>query len=406
MNMRPVTAAELPAFLHSLETAFHEESDDDAVAMMRGVFEPERSLAIFDDGEIVATAGIFTRELTIPGALMSVAGVTTVGVLPTHRRRGLLTQLMRRQLDDVRAAGEPVAALWASEPVIYGRFGYGLASRHASVTVRNGGARLRPGIPAPAGRTVLMAPADAVDRIAPVYDAVRRERVGHLDRSAGWWARRVHDPEAHRDGRGPLRAAVHEAPDGTVDGYVLYGVRVDWNMAGPNSTVVVRELVGATPEATVALWSFLVGLDLTRSVEWWPAAPDEAYGELLEGPDRPQVQVGQNLWIRLVDVDAALAARTYGAPFDVILEVEDAFCPWNAGRHRLGWDGARATCAPTGDDADLALAAGDLGAAYLGGTSLAALAAIGRVRELRPGALDPVAQSFLIAREPWCPEIF
>src|SRR5262245_7761402 len=250
MDMRPVTADEFPAFLRTTEGAFHEPVSEEEIEAWSTVFEPERSLVALDGASMVATAAAFTRELTIPGALMTVAGVTAVGVLPTHRRRGLMTALMRRQLDDVRAAGESVAALWASEPVIYGRFGYGLAARHGSLTLPTGGTGLRPGLPAPTGRTELIEPADAIDRIAPLYDRVRRHRVGHLDRAGAWWQRRVHDPEAHRDGRGPLRAAVHEAPDGTVDAYALYGVRLDWNEGGPNSAVVLRELVADGPEAT------------------------------------------------------------------------------------------------------------------------------------------------------------
>ncbi len=406
MEIRPVNSDEFPAFLRTTEGAFHEDVSDKDVASWAKVFEPERSLAVLEGGAMVATAAALTRELTLPGARMSVACITAVGVLPTHRRRGLLTELMRRQLDDVRAAGESVAALWASEPVIYGRFGYGLAARHGFATVPTTGARLRAGLPTPAGRTVLLEPADAVERIAPLYDRVRRERVGHLDRAGAWWDLRVYDPEAHRAGRGALRAAVHEAPDGTVDGYVLYGVKLDWSEGGPNSVVVVRELVTDGPAAVAGVWSYLLGLDLTRSIEAWPFAPDLPPNEIVEGPQRPRMTLGSNLWVRLVDVGAALAARTYNAPFAVVFEVEDAFCPWNTGRHRLVWDGAVATCEATDDAPDLALGVGELGAAYLGGPSLAALASVGRVRELRAGALDPVSLAFRTAREPWCPEMF
>ena len=166
MEIRPATAEEFPAFLRTTESAFHEDVNDDELARWRTVFEPERSLAVLDGSAMVATAAIFTRELTIPGGLLSVAGVTAVGVLASHRRRGLLTRLMRRQIDDVRAAGEPVAALWASEGAIYGRFGYGLAARHATVALRTAGARLHPDLPAPTGRTTLVEPAEAVPRIA------------------------------------------------------------------------------------------------------------------------------------------------------------------------------------------------------------------------------------------------
>ena len=402
-----MTADEAPAFLKTAEGAFHEDVHPDEAEMWDKLFEPERSLAAFEGGDIVATTAIFTRELTIPGAVVTAAGVTAVGVLPTHRRRGLLTALMRRQLDDVRAAGEPVAALWASEQAIYGRFGYGLAAAHATLTIRTAGTRVHPDLPAPAGRMVIESPADAVARIAPLYDRVRRERVGHLDRAGVWWERRVRDSERLRDGRNALRAAIHEAPDGEVDAYVLYAVKSGWQ-DGPDSTVFVRELLADGPEATAAAWSYMLGLDLTRTLEYWFAAPDLPLADLLSGPNRTRVELGQNLWIRLVDVPAALAARTYAAPVDVVLEVEDAFCPWNAGRYRLaaGAPGSAATCEPSAAPADLALSAADLGAAYLGGTSLAALAGIGRVAELRPGALEAAATAFRGVRAPWCPEIF
>src|SRR3954447_24041427 len=163
MDIRPVTAAESPAFLRTTEAAFHDDVRSEDLKTFSALFEPERSLAAFDGDAIVGTTGIYTRELTVPGAVVRVAGVTLVGVLPTHRRRGVLTDLMRRQLEEGRAAGEPVAALWASESAIYGRFGYGSAARHAAVTLRTTGARLAPGAPPPEGRIVLVDPAAAAD---------------------------------------------------------------------------------------------------------------------------------------------------------------------------------------------------------------------------------------------------
>jgi predicted acetyltransferase len=406
MEIRRATADELPAFLRTIESAFHEDVRADHLEMERTLFEPERSLVVVDDGALIGGGGIYTRELTIPGAVLEVAGVTMIGVLPTQRRRGVLTGIMRRQFDDIRAAGEPVAELWASEANIYGRFGYGLAARHATVTLRTGGARLRPGAPEPSGRMTLLEPADAIPRIAPVYDRVRRERPGHLDRNGPWWPRRMFDPEWRRDGFGALRVAVHEDAGGAVDGWVIYAVRPGWGEDGPNGAVRARELTGATPAATAALWDYVLGLDLTRTVTIDLAAPDEPLATLIEGPQRPRAELSQNLWVRLVDVGAALAARAYGAPLDVVFEVEDAFCAWNAGRWHLETDGAGAACVRTEAPADVALTAAELGAAYLGGTSLAALAAVGRVHELRAGAVEAAALAFRGAREPWCPEIF
>jgi predicted acetyltransferase len=405
MEIRPVTRDEVEAFLRTFEGSFHEDPHPEDIKLFSELVEPERTLVAVDGDAMVATAGIFTRELTVPGGVVPVAGVTLVGVLPTHRRRGLLTRLMRRQLEDVRTAGEPVAALWASEATIYGRFGYGSAARHATVTLGTTGARLAPGVPAAAGRVVLVAPAEAAERIAPLYDRVRRERVGHLDRTAAWWKRRTRDAEHLRGGYQGLRAAIHEDGDGAVDGYALYAVKPDWDN-GPDCRARVRELVADGPAAVSAMWQYLLGLDLVRTIEWPIAPPDVPLGELVTSPQLPRLSVTPNLWIRLVDVPAALAARTYAAPLDVVLEVEDDVCPWNAGRYRLAAVDGRAACERTDAPADLALSARDLGAAYLGGTRLATLAVIGRARELRPGALERASVAFGAAREPWCPEIF
>jgi predicted acetyltransferase len=406
MEIRPITADEIEPFLHATEAAFHEDVHDEDLELFRELIEPERTLAGFDGERMVATAGIFTRELTIPGGVIAMPGVTLVGVQPTHRRRGILTQLMRRQIDDIRAAGEPVAALWASENAIYGRFGYGQAARHASLTLRTTGAHLAPGAPVAEGRVVLAEPAAAVDRIAPLYDRVRRERVGHLDRTPVWWKRRSRDSERFRDGYGALRAAIHETADGTVDGYALYAVKHGWE-DGPDGRARVRELVADGAAAASAMWSYMLGLDLVRAVEWQIAPTDLPLGELVTSPQIPRLVLGPNLWVRLVDVPAALRWRTYASPVDVVFDVEDAFCPWNAGRIRLTADaGGHGSCERTGAEPDIALSATALGAAYLGGTRLAALAFAGRVRELRPGALERASLAFGAAREPWCPEIF
>jgi predicted acetyltransferase len=406
MQIRPVTADEVDPFMRAAEAAFHEDVHEEDLELFSELIEPERTLVAVDGDQMVATTGIFTRELTIPGGVISMPGVTLVGVQPTHRRRGLLTGLMRRQLDDIHAAGEPVAALWASENAIYGRFGYGVSAHHVALTLRTTGTRLAPGTPAPEGRVVLAKPADAVDRIAPLYDRVRRERPGHLDRTPIWWTRRTRDSERFRDGYNALRAAIHEDAGGAVDGYALYAVKSGWE-DGPAGRARVRELVVDGPAAASAMWSYLLGLDLVRAIEWMPAPADIPLGELLTSPQQPVLKLGTNLWIRLVDIAAALPLRTYAAPVDVVFEVEDAFCPWNAGRYRLTADaGGRGTCERTEDDPDIALTAADLGAAYLGGTRLTALAMTGRVRELRAGTLARASIAFGAAREPWCPEIF
>ena len=395
MELRRPSREESDEFGVAVLSAFHREFTDADRARYARIDEPERLLACFDDGRIVGTTAAFTRTLTVPGATVGCAAVTAVSVLPTHRRRGLLTGMMRRQLEDVRDRGEPVAALWASEGTIYGRFGYGVGATETRLVARRPAARLA--VPPPAGEPLRAGPAgEHVEAMRAVHERVRLDRPGMLDRPGPWWQDRLHDPEADRRGAQPLRAVVCD------DGYALYAVRSDWDDDGPAGEVVIRELVAATPAARVVLWAFLLDQDLTRTITWALAPADEPLWLMLADPRALRRTVGDGLWVRLVDVPAALAARTYASEPNVVLEVSDAFCPWNAGRYRLSGDG----CEPTDAQPDLALDVATLGAAYLGGTTLQALAEAGRVRELRPGALERASAAFRGTVAPWCPEVF
>jgi len=395
MEMRPATREEMDDFGRAVMSAFHAELTEEDIRHYERIDEPERTLAWFDDGRLVAGSAIFSRHLTVPGAIVPCAAVTGVGVRPTHRRRGLLTAMMRRQLEEIHARGEPIAALWASEGAIYGRFGYDSAARIGSLTARRPMARLA--VPPPLGDPPRAgAAADHVEHMRAVHDRVRAHRPGMLDRPGPWWDVRIHDPESRRRGAQPLQAVT------VPDGYALYAVRGDRDADGPAGEVVIRELLAATPTARALLWDFLLDQDLTRTITWALAPPDEPLWLMLTAPDAVRVVLEAALWVRVVDVAAALAARTYASDPDVVLDVADAFCPWNAGRYRLA-DGA---CERTDDDADLSVEASALGAAYLGGTTLRELADAGRVAELRPGALERASAAFQSDVAPWCPEIF
>ena len=395
MELRPATRAEYEQFSVAALTAFHRELSDADRERYEKIDEPERSLAWFDDGRIVATTAAFTRTITVPGGTVRCAAVTAVAVVPTHRRRGLLTEMMRSQLDDVRSRGEPVAALWASEGTIYGRFGYGVGTTESHLVARRPAARLA--VQPPAGEPLRAGPAaDHVEAMRAVHECVRLHRPGMLDRPGPWWEDRLHDAEDDRRGAQQLRAVVTE------DGYALYAVKPGWDDDGPAGEVMLRELVAATPAARAVLWAFLLDQDLTRTITWRSAPPDEPLGLMLANPRALRRTVRDALWVRLVDVAAALAARTYAIEPDVVLEVSDPFCPWNEGRYRLTGGG----CEPSDAPADLALDAATLGAAYLGGPTLRALAEAGRVREFQPGAVERASAAFRGAVEPWCPESF
>jgi predicted acetyltransferase len=394
----PISPDEVPAFVEGLYTAFHRDVPPHHIERWQRVLEPERVLALRDRGMIVAGAGIFSRRLTVPGGEVPLAAVTLVAVRATHRRRGMLTTLMRRQLADVHEAGrEAVAALWATEPVIYGRFGYGMAALAAQIEVSKREARLRR---TSAAQVDLLAPADALDAMQRVYEEVRPRVPGMLGRDGPWWQDRLRDHESDREGTQSLRAAV-------VDGaYALFAVKPQFADDRPAGEVVVREVVAADEDGLAAIWGFLLGLDLTTRLTWELAAADDPLPHMVANAQDVRVWVAEALWVRLVDLPRALSERSYGQPFEVVLEVADEVCPWNAGRWALRWDGSTAACARTATPAGLELGAAELGAAYLGGTRLEQLARAGRVRELRGGALAGASRAFQGDRSPWCPEIF
>ncbi|MEV6111333.1 GNAT family N-acetyltransferase [Streptomyces sp. NPDC052109] len=372
----------------------------------RSVTEFERSLAAWDGEEIVGTAGAFSFRMTVPGGTaVPAAGVTMVGVAATHRRRGVLTSMMRRQLDDVRALGEPVAVLTASEPAIYGRFGYAAATFRTAAEIDTSRVTLAlpPGVEDV--RVRYAAPADALDACEAVYAALVPRRPGMLARQPGWERAGLLDPESERGGASALQCAVAER-DGQVTGYVRFSTKIGWGESGHDGTVQLRDLAALDPVTEAALWRFLFGIDLMTTLSVGSRPVDDAWRYLVSDIRRCRPRLRDDAYVRLVDVGTALSARTYQVPVDVVLEVEDAFCPWNAGRWRLTGDPKGASCERTADAADLALSVRELGAAYLGGVTLLSLAAAGRVRELRPGALAEASVAFGSPVAPWLPHGF
>ncbi|MFI6933137.1 GNAT family N-acetyltransferase [Streptomyces sp. NPDC050287] len=381
------------------------ESSDER-ELWRTLTEPARSIGVWDGDACVGTAGAFSFRLTVPGgASVPAAGVTMVSVAATHRRRGLLRSMMRRQLDDVRDWGWPLAVLTASEPAIYGRFGYGAATYGVNIEVDT--SRVRLSVPPGTDdvRLRYAAPADVLDACEAVYARRVPGRPGMPARLPGWERLQVLDPENERDGGSPLQCVVAER-DGEVVGYARFRVRPGWEVSGPKGVVLLKDTEALDPAAHAALWRFLFDIDLTSTVSALGRPLDDPWMSMVSDIRRCGLRVRDSLFVRLVDVGAALEARTYQAPVDVVFEVEDDFCPWNAGRWRLTGDAKGASCVRTTDPADLALSVRELGSAYLGGVSLSSLAAAGRVRELRQGALAEAAVGFGSAVPPWLPHGF
>src|SRR5580658_2940273 len=421
--IRPVTPGEFDDFHRVAMHAFHSSplSVGDRELSLASL-EFDRSLAAFDGQEVVGTAAVYTYQLSVPGhRTLPAAGVTWVSVLPSHRRRGVLSAMMRRQLADVRDRGEPLAVLWASESVIYPRFGYGRAMWHADFTLYRGEGTLARTAPvagtAPADgglRLRLVDPVAAIPELAKVYDTVLPSRPGFIARTESWWQRTVYDPADRRQGTSPLHCVLAE-DDGGPRGYALYSAVNHWDSdtSLPDSTLNVREMVATDAEASAALAADLLSRDLTTEFRLRGRPVDDPLLYQLADPRRARPRLKDALWVRIIDVPGALARRRYSAPADVVLEVRDDLLPANAGRWRLTTgpaapDGAglSATCAPSGSAPDVLLDVTQLGAAYLGGTTLSALAGAGLVTEGRSGAVRQLSTALSWDPAPWCPVNF
>jgi predicted acetyltransferase len=312
---------------------------------------------------------------------------------------------MRRQLDDVHDRGEVIAGLWASESGIYGRFGYGPAAGTVDLSIDRARSEFTHQ-PQRSGRLSLVDKEQALELMPPVYDRIRQGWPGLWGRNQAWWKHLHADLEAWREGASALFFVLHESEAGQPDGYVVYRVKHDWSSAEPSSTLRVRELMAESPEAYAALWRFCLDVDLIAKIEAWPRPEDEPLVYLLADPRRLHRKVFDGLWIRLVDAPVALARRRYATEGTLVLDVRDAFCPWNEGRYELEGGPEGAQCRPTGREPDLVLDAADLGASYLGGTRLQTLARAGRVHEERPGALSRADAMLGWDPLPWCPTVF
>ncbi|WP_127504587.1 GNAT family N-acetyltransferase [Actinoplanes solisilvae] len=379
VRLRAATENDRRAIADHLLYAFNEHKSDELRDLEKKIIEPERSLVVEDGGEIVGSAAVQTRDMTVPGNVIPVAHVTGVAVSPTHRRRGLLTAMMRRQLTDIAGAGrEPVAALWASEAAIYPRYGYGPAVHRLRFDIRSREVKLT-GPAAPAGRFRLIEPKNARADLVAVHEAQRGHRVGWSSRPGYWWDYLLDDGDDQRGGATELRGVLYETADGPA-GYALWRVKNDWTPQGPNSAVRVTELIAGDTGVYAELWRFLLNIDLTRSASYHFATVDEPLQFMVDDPRLLSRTYDDALWVRLVDLPAALEARRYAAPVDVVFEVTDPVLEANSGRWRLVGDQDKASCVRTEEAPDFACGVTELGAAYLGGTALTALAAAGRIQ--------------------------
>ena len=405
IDIRPVPPADLRHWFDAVGESFGEDQGDEQWSYEQRLIEPERVLGAYDGQRLVGGGAAFSFRLTVPGGhAVSTAGVTSVGIMPSHRRQGALRSLMARQLADVRAAGEPVAALWASEGSIYQRFGYGLSTLNGSIDLARDRATFRRP-PALAGTVELRDAESARPDLIAIYDAARAATPGFYERTPEWWSVILDDPQFRRRGATKRRYAIH-VRDGEAVGYAMYRIKNDWTPTGPANALIVVELIGLDAAASEQLWRYVFGVDLMASIQSRLGPADHPLLLMVAEPRRLQLRVGDGLWLRIVDVPAALEARAFAEDGSLVIDVMDEFLPDAAGRWRLTTNEGVATVQPTTDAADLQLESADLAAVYLGGFRMASLARAGRTVECVPGARERADAMFATTVVPWCPEVF
>jgi len=404
-EIRTISSDELEAFRRCQSYAFGNDFNPEHLEIGRPLFEMDRNIAAFDATEMIGTAGIFSFDLTIPGGSIPAAGVTMVSVKPTHRRKGVLTGVMRRQLEMIRDRGESVAILWASESAIYGRFGYGQATQMEITKIPRAYAAIRGDIALPPGRVRALSAEEARATLPPLHERLRVLTPGTVRRTEQWWDIRIfRDIKDYRGGFTENAYVAYEE-SGVAKGYARYRRKGDFDAWIAKGKVAVEEVYAETPAAYIGLWSHLLGLDLVDEIEYEYGAVDEPLRDMLLDSRRTERRHIDAIWLRIVDVEKALSARRYPIAGKLAFEVRDTFLDGTGGRFELeaGPDGA--VCRRTQAAPELVLGAEELGSVYLGGGSLQSLARVGRVTGT-PEAIAHADRLFGWHLQPRCQEGF
>lgn len=395
----------LRAILDLDESAFGEATGESLDVPHIEVLERDRTVLAWDAEQVVGVASAYSLDLSTPGRSVPTAGVTWVGVRPTHRRQGAMRAMLDHLHRQASDRGEPVAALWAAQPAIYQRFGYGVATRlMRTVVPRVAGAFFRAPVD-PSLRLQMVLPADDRPLTQPVYDAVRRSRPGFPSLSERWHRRIVEDLPAHREGASPLRTVV-ALDDSGPRGYVRYSMRPRWTDGVDDGTIQVRHMLATDPAASAALWRYVIDFELSGRVTGWSFPVDDPVQHWLEDPRSGTRQVEDQLYVKLLDVGAALSRRTFTTPVDVVLDIHDDDITENSGRWRVGGDAAGVSCERTTDAPDLTMDVRSLAAAYLGGPTFLDHQAAGWVEEHTRGAASAASAAFQHTPAPFSPYVF
>ncbi len=393
--------AALRAFIKPAITAFADDNSDAQFESDRQTWEVDRLVGAVDGETWVGASGIQSLQLTVPGGEVRAAGITGVGVAPSHRRRGILTRMMRWMLDQAAERGEPVAILHASEGAIYPHFGFGMATLQGRFEAETQYLRFLKAAP-PLGRTRLVDVDEGMQIIPAIYDQVRLGRPGEISRNPAKWRHGMLADDAFRRGElGPKSVVVLEV-GGEPRGFAIYRVKQGWDERGSKYMVTVMEVTGLDLAAERALWEWLAGIDLVTRIQAWRTAVPHQLALQVEDVNRLGITVGDGIYLRVIDLAAALEARSYAGSGSLTLEVTDTFIPANGGRWRLDVQDGAGSVSATTDDPDLVLDISDVAVIYLGAFTFSDLARAGRATECRAGAIADADRLFTTRLPAWC----
>jgi len=395
LEMRTVTADEFAKWLSAESRAHGNRLADDPEAL-RSHFDLDRTVVVLEQGNIVGGSHSRRVDMSLPGATTTISGICNVSVQPTHTRRGVMTQMMQHQLNDFHQRDEPLAALFSTESIIYGRFGYGIGSLYERWTIeRPYTAYTRP-YKSP-GQVFFVDPEDTPKQLPEVFQRSTKDRPGMFQREQHHWERDSRAQEHSQGGPGGLFYVAYEE-NGRIDGYATY--------RSTRTTLVINELMAATQEATAALWRFCFDVDRMSTTEALKRPVDDPLPWMLADPRRLQRSTRDGVWVRIVDARAALELRRYLREDRLVLEVKDDTCPWNEGRFELESSPEGASCRVSSKSPDLLLNVTHLASVFMGAVSFSTLAGASLIEECTPNALLRADCMFASRYQPWSPHSF
>jgi len=369
------------------ENGFRSQVDFD---IHRLVFTPDRSIMAFDGKDMVGNALSYEMDMYIPGGISKIAAVASVSVQATHRRKGINRSIMKYQLDDIHSRQEPLAVLQASESIIYGRYGYGMASVESNLEIEK--TRSAYAVDQVSeGQPYFIEESEAREIFPQIYAKAIENRVGMVSRKKNWWEFRFR--ELGLKGGDPKSWFIKYQKNGINEGYLRYTI--------DDAELNIIELIASSNEAYSSLWRLCLDMDLVDIIKAEHRPVDEELKWLLADPRRLVEHSCDRYWVRLVDVKKALSQRSYSVDGSLTLKVKDSFLPWNQEVVELMSESGESSCVTSTRNPDIVLSAGDLGAVYLGGINFSTLLAAGRIEEVTKGSVTKANLMFSTTRSPW-----